>query len=297
MGYFHALKLAFLSSLIRKYMLWEGFYHNFSTKKVSASGGEAPWPPPRSSAPWTPARGRYPLDPRSNFAPSNDLPWRRPCLSVLLSIIVSTTAIQNSYMQLNSISSKTSSVSNARRWDFVGLPIFDGVIIDRHPTFWVVDASVLFLHFINMIFIFHHSLTSFKHTTLQNKCLNPNKQTHPVMFLTLYKLCLSTKNDAKYMRAKSKIGHHCDGWNFFFQLSFFSSHKPRHFMYITWINNHCTPQKQQWGAAMIKHVTVATHLKVRQMEFCSKIPSISKIHFRLSCFSSCVILHREYTTP
>ena len=54
MGYFHALKWAFLSSLIRKYMLWEGFYHDFSTKKVSASGGFAPWPPPRGSAPWTP---------------------------------------------------------------------------------------------------------------------------------------------------------------------------------------------------------------------------------------------------
>ena len=77
-GIFHALKLAFLSSLIRKYMLWEGFYHDFSTKKVSASGGFAPWPPPRGSAPWTPARGRCPLDPRGNFAPSNDLPWRRP---------------------------------------------------------------------------------------------------------------------------------------------------------------------------------------------------------------------------
>ena len=92
-------------------------------------------------------------------------------------------------------------------------------------------------------------------------------------------------------RAKSKIGHHCDGRNFFFQLSFLSSQKPRHFMYITWINNRCTPQKHQRGAAMIKHVTVATHLKVRRTEFCSKIPSVAKIHFRLSCFSSCVILH------
>ena len=78
MGYFHWKKLAFLSSLIRKYMLWEGLYHDFSTKKVSASGGFAPWPPPRGSAPWTPARGRCSLDPRGNFAPSNDLPWRRP---------------------------------------------------------------------------------------------------------------------------------------------------------------------------------------------------------------------------
>ena len=63
MGYFHALKLAFLSSLIKKYMLWEGFYHDFSTKKVSASGGFAPWPPPRGSAPWTPARGAAPWTP------------------------------------------------------------------------------------------------------------------------------------------------------------------------------------------------------------------------------------------
>ena len=73
---------------------------------------------------------------------------------------------------------------------------------------------------------------------------------------------------------------------FFFQLSFLSSQKPGHFMYITWINNHCTPQKHQWSAAMIKHITVATHLKVRRTEFCSKIPSITKINFRLSCLSS-----------
>ena len=30
------IKLAFLSSLTRKYMLWKGFCHNFSTKKASA---------------------------------------------------------------------------------------------------------------------------------------------------------------------------------------------------------------------------------------------------------------------
>ena len=35
-------------------MLWEGFYHNFSTKKVSASGGFAPWTPARGAAPLTP---------------------------------------------------------------------------------------------------------------------------------------------------------------------------------------------------------------------------------------------------
>ena len=57
MGYFHAsklLKLAFLSSLTRKCVIWKGFYHNFSAKKASASGAFAPWPPPRGSAPWTP---------------------------------------------------------------------------------------------------------------------------------------------------------------------------------------------------------------------------------------------------
>ena len=32
---------------------------------------------------------------------------------------------------------------------------------------------------------------------------------------------------------------------FFFQFSFRSSQKLRHFMYITWINNHCTPQKKK----------------------------------------------------
>ena len=83
-GVFSWKKIAFLSSLIRNYMLWEGFYHDFSTKKVSASGGFAPWPPPRGSAPWTPARGHCPLDPRGNFAPSNDLPWRHPWLHLIL---------------------------------------------------------------------------------------------------------------------------------------------------------------------------------------------------------------------
>ena len=53
MGYFHAsklLKLAFLSSLTRKYVLWKGFYHDFNTKKASASDphkGALPPGPPR----------------------------------------------------------------------------------------------------------------------------------------------------------------------------------------------------------------------------------------------------------
>ena len=69
MGYFHALRLAFLSSLIRNYMLWEGFYHDFRTKKVSASGSPPdphqgdppPGPPPGGAAPWTPVVTLPPL--------------------------------------------------------------------------------------------------------------------------------------------------------------------------------------------------------------------------------------------
>ena len=76
-------------------MLWEGFYYDFSTKKASASGGFAPW---------TPARGRCPLDPRGNFAPSNDLPWRRPWFLSQLGVIQNefclwiTVAVCNSYV-------------------------------------------------------------------------------------------------------------------------------------------------------------------------------------------------------
>ena len=47
---------------------------------------------------------------------------------------------------------------------------------------------------------------------------------------------------------------------------------------------------------MIKHVTVATHLKVRQMEFCAKILSVAKIYFWLSCFSSYLIYTESVTT-
>ena len=49
-----------------KYMLWKGFYHDFSTKK-------APWSPPRDSAPWTPDGGAA-LDPKCSLAPPNDFP-------------------------------------------------------------------------------------------------------------------------------------------------------------------------------------------------------------------------------
>ena len=81
MGYFHALKLAFLSSLIRKYMLWEGFYHDFSTKKVSASGGFAPWPPPRGSAPWTPEVTLPPLTIYPGAAPVH------PCVHLHIQVV------------------------------------------------------------------------------------------------------------------------------------------------------------------------------------------------------------------
>ena len=80
MGYFHAsklLKLAFLSSLTRKYVLWKGFYHNFSTKKASASGDYAP-DPTKGLCPLDPRRGRCPLDPRGSFAPLTIYPDAAP---------------------------------------------------------------------------------------------------------------------------------------------------------------------------------------------------------------------------
>ena len=51
-------------------MLLEGFYHDFSTKKVSASGGFAPWPPPRGSAPLTPDLTLLPLTIYPGAAPA-----------------------------------------------------------------------------------------------------------------------------------------------------------------------------------------------------------------------------------
>ena len=152
--------------------------------------------------------------------------------------------------------------------------IYYPTLVEIHQSMWKIEPNVN---------LFSQQTT----TWTANNCRG---QSDP------YVSFLLRQATQKHWRAKSKIGHQCDGWNFFFQLSFLSSQKSRHFMYITWINNHCTPQKHQWGAAMIKHVTVASHLQVRRTEFCFKIPSVAKIHFRLSCLSSCVILHREYTT-
>ena len=49
------------------------------------------------------------------------------------------------------------------------------------------------------------------------------------------------------------LGSSLQWTEFLFSIVFcLSSQKPRHFMYVTWISNHCTPQKHQRGAA--KHV-------------------------------------------
>ena len=52
-------------------MLWEGFYHDFSTKKASASGG---FPP-------DPHQGARPMDRRGNFTPSTIYAGATPELS------------------------------------------------------------------------------------------------------------------------------------------------------------------------------------------------------------------------
>ena len=95
----------------------------------------------------------------------------------------------------------------------------------------------------------------------------------------------------KHVWAKSKIGHHCDGRNFFFQLSFLSSQKPRHLYHIDKQPLHSaeTPVRCRHDQTRYRGNTFKSE------EFCSKIPSVAKIHFWLSCFPSCVILHREYT--
>ena len=72
MGYFHAsklLKLAFLSVLTREYVLWKGFYHDFSTKEASALRGLRPLTPTKGFCPLDPCWGRCPLDPRGSFPP------------------------------------------------------------------------------------------------------------------------------------------------------------------------------------------------------------------------------------
>ena len=77
MGYSHAsklLKLAFLTSLTRTYVFWKGFYHNFSTKKASASGGEL--------CPLDPRRGRCPLDPEDPLPPLTIDPGAAPAYTM-----------------------------------------------------------------------------------------------------------------------------------------------------------------------------------------------------------------------
>ena len=75
MGYFHAsklTKLAFLSSLTRKYVIGKGFYHDFSTKKASASGGLPPGP-----------RGSFAPPPPHDFALAPHLCLRGVCGNAL----------------------------------------------------------------------------------------------------------------------------------------------------------------------------------------------------------------------
>ena len=62
------LKLAFLTSLTRKFVLWKGFYHDFSPKKAFSFRGLRPLSPTKGLCPLDPHCGRYPLDPRGSFA-------------------------------------------------------------------------------------------------------------------------------------------------------------------------------------------------------------------------------------
>ena len=62
------LTWAFLSSLMRKYMLWKGFYHYFSSQKRQL----------QRALPPDPHQGALPLDPRDCSTPANNLPWHCP---------------------------------------------------------------------------------------------------------------------------------------------------------------------------------------------------------------------------
>ena len=63
-------KISFSVIFNKEILALKGFYHDWSTKKkASASGGFAPWPPPRGSAPWTP---------RGSFAPLTIYPGAAP---------------------------------------------------------------------------------------------------------------------------------------------------------------------------------------------------------------------------
>ena len=68
-------------------MLWEGFYHDFSTKKVSASPrGSAPWTPTGGgTAPWTPEVTSSPLTIYPVAAPG--VTYAQPISSVLKSLL------------------------------------------------------------------------------------------------------------------------------------------------------------------------------------------------------------------
>ena len=54
-------------------MVWEGFYYELRLKKRQLQD---------------PLQGTLPLDPQDIFAPSNNLPWRHPCLHVSLTLSI-----------------------------------------------------------------------------------------------------------------------------------------------------------------------------------------------------------------
>ena len=69
---------------------------------------------------------------------------------------------------------------------FFVLPIFDGVIMDGHPIFWVVDAGVSILDLLGFICQKYQYIVHWLHlnnyTPYENKCFNPRYQNHGVVF-------------------------------------------------------------------------------------------------------------------
>ena len=79
MGYFQCIKVIKMN-----FSVWKGFYHDFSTKKASASGSFAPDPHQGALPPGPPPGALHPGPPTEVPLPPppNDLPWGRPCLKI-----------------------------------------------------------------------------------------------------------------------------------------------------------------------------------------------------------------------
>ena len=128
MGYFHTsklLKLAFLSSLKRKYMLWKGFYHDFSTKNASASGALPPGPPP----------GALPPGPPRFLAPLTIFPGAISKLSIL-------------FLKL-SISILKQIVWETQEWHWN---------FSRPSDSWVIDQNII-LHVLFQVYHYSYAVT------------------------------------------------------------------------------------------------------------------------------------------